>query len=287
MHIYVSLSLFLPFVQNKQVKLLTLTEKKMEGFKHADDKHRYKKFRMRAHSNPLSIQDFDLPKSPEEFDIKSYYPGHEGKISIFDIGCGYGDFLVEVSPYFPDQLALGIEIRFKASRIAQQAILDRREKDETHQHYNNVAVVQGNVMRDLPRLASKGQISTMFVLFPDPQFKNTHVRRRVVSPWLLDEYAFFLKSGGIFIIATDLPELFDYMNECIGKHPLFRRLTDEEIMLKEEEKDLPMNTLTGLGCLTVGHKYAFIASNERTADAQRHARKDPEASRKRAAYMRL
>eukprot|EP00766_Chilomastix_caulleryi_P001303 gnl/Chilomastix_caulleri/2278.p1 GENE.gnl/Chilomastix_caulleri/2278~~gnl/Chilomastix_caulleri/2278.p1 ORF type:complete len:127 (+),score=23.40 gnl/Chilomastix_caulleri/2278:441-821(+) len=112
-------------------------------------------------------------------------------------------------------------------------------------------------------------------------------RRRVVSPWLLDEYAYFLRPGGIFIIATDLPELFDYMNECIDHHPLFRRLTDDEITLKEEETDKPMNTLIGPGCLTIGHKRAFIASNERTADAQRHARKDPEASRKRAAYIRL
>lgn len=80
----------------------------------------------------MFTQDFDLPKFSEEFDIKSYFPGYGGKCSIFDIGCGYGDFLVEVSPYFPNKPALGIEIRFKASRVAQQAILDRREKDETH-----------------------------------------------------------------------------------------------------------------------------------------------------------
>ena len=37
------------------------------------------------------------------------------KVTFADIGCGYGGLLVSLSKMFPDNLALGMEIRVKVS----------------------------------------------------------------------------------------------------------------------------------------------------------------------------
>ena len=45
-----------------------------------------------------------------------------------DVGCGFGGLLVRLSPLFPDQLALGMEIRDKVSQyVKERCVALRRE----------------------------------------------------------------------------------------------------------------------------------------------------------------
>merc|ERR1711962_987101 len=81
-------------------------------------KSQKKYYRQRAHTNPLSDHCFDYPVSPDQWDYASLYTkeavGSSGKLVTFaDIGCGYGGLLVNLSKHFPDNLALGMEIRVK------------------------------------------------------------------------------------------------------------------------------------------------------------------------------
>ncbi|KAG0479780.1 hypothetical protein HPP92_010638 [Vanilla planifolia] len=84
-------------------------------------------------------------------------------------------------------------------------------------------------MKYLPNYFCKGQLSKMFFLFPDPHFKEKNHRRRVISPQLLDEYAFALEVGGIIYTITDVEELGDWMKSCMESHPLFIAVSDEEL----------------------------------------------------------
>ena len=68
----------------------------------------------------MSDHCFDYPVSPDQWDYASLYTkeavGSSGKLVTFaDIGCGYGGLLVNLSKHFPDNLALGMEIRVKVS----------------------------------------------------------------------------------------------------------------------------------------------------------------------------
>lgn len=49
------------------------------------------------------------------------------------------------------------------------------------------------------------------------------------SPTLLAEYAYVLRPGGLLYTITDVPDLHIWMTGHIGKFPLFKRLTQEEI----------------------------------------------------------
>ena len=73
----------------------------------------------------------------------------------------------------------------------------------------------------------------MFFLFPDPHFKKAKHKWRIINDTLLAEYAYVLKvNEGRLYTVTDVKDLFDWMTKHLENHPLFERLSEEE--LKED-----------------------------------------------------
>ncbi|XP_061841391.1 tRNA (guanine-N(7)-)-methyltransferase isoform X1 [Nerophis lumbriciformis] len=192
-------------------------------------------YRQRAHSNPMAHHTFEYPVSPEEMDWATLYPRFfpgpaEGKYShveFADIGCGYGGLLVELSPLFPDKLMLGMEIRVKVSDYVRDRITALRQS--TPGSYQNIACIRSNAMKYLPNFFFKGQLSKMFFLFPDPHFKKTKHKWRIISPTLLAEYAYTLRVGGLVYTITDVEEVHLWMVKHFSEHPLFARVPHEEL----------------------------------------------------------
>jgi tRNA (guanine-N7-)-methyltransferase len=48
-------------------------------------------------------------------------------------------------------------------------------------HYDNVAVLRANAMKFLPNFFEKAQLRKMFILFPDPHFKQRKHKARIIS----------------------------------------------------------------------------------------------------------
>ena len=101
-------------------------------------------------------------------------------------------FAVKLSPMFPTTLILGLEIRVKVSDYVKERITALRAKDAS---YGNIACIRTNAMKYLPNYFTKGQLSKMFFLFPDPHFKKTKHKWRIISSTLLAEYAYTLRVG--------------------------------------------------------------------------------------------
>ncbi|XP_045804504.1 tRNA (guanine-N(7)-)-methyltransferase [Trifolium pratense] len=193
-------------------------------------------YRARAHSNPLSDSHFPVPLSPSHVDYSLHYPhffpssdqaDSSKKIKFADIGCGFGGLLISLSTLFPETLMIGMELRDKVSEYVKERILSLRVANPGQ--YQNISVVRTNSMKYIPNHFEKAQLSKMFFLFPDPHFKEKNHRRRVISPFLLDEYAFVLEVGGIIYTITDVEELGDWMKTCLENHPLFEPLTEKEL----------------------------------------------------------
>jgi len=183
-------------------------------------------YRQRAHSNPIADHCFDYPVRPEKMDWSEMYPV-AGQVEFADIGCGYGGLLVRLSPMFPDTLMLGMEIRVKVSDYVRDRITALREKHPGQ--FNNIACLRSNAMKYMPNFFSKGQLSKMFFLFPDPHFKKAKHKWRIINATLLAEYAYVLREGGRLYTVTDVKDLYDWMVESLTKHQLFRRLDEEEV----------------------------------------------------------
>lgn len=98
--------------------------------------------------------------------------------------------------------------------------------------YQNAACLRANTMKFLPNFFKKGQLSKIFICFPDPHFKARKHKARIVSMTLNSEYAYTLKPGGIVYTITDVEALHEWMVEHLEAHPSFERVSKED-----EEKD--------------------------------------------------
>ncbi|KOM28682.1 hypothetical protein LR48_Vigan561s007200 [Vigna angularis] len=193
-------------------------------------------YRARAHSNPLSDSHFPVSISPSHVDYSLHYPqpfpsagqaDSSKRIQFADVGCGFGGLLISLSTLFPETLMIGMELRDKVTEYVKERISSLRVANPGQ--YQNVSVVRTNSMKYIPNYFGKGQLSKMFFLFPDPHFKEKNHRRRVISPFLLDEYAYVLEVGGIIYTITDVEELGDWMKSCLENHPMFEALTKKEL----------------------------------------------------------
>jgi tRNA (guanine-N7-)-methyltransferase len=96
-------------------------------------------------------------------------------------------------------------------------------------------------MKHLPNHFGKGQLQKIFFTFPDPHFKKSNHRRRIVSPTLLAEYAYVLAEGGMAYTITDVQELHEWMVAHFSAHPLFVRVSDPARLAADPCVDLITN----------------------------------------------
>lgn len=94
--------------------------------------------------------------------------------------------------------------------------------------YQNISVIKTNAMKYLPNYINKNQLEKIFICFADPHFKENNHRRRIISPVLLTEYAYFLKPYGRIYTITDVKDLNDWYIEHGTKHPNFRIVPESE-----------------------------------------------------------
>ncbi|KAJ3122505.1 tRNA (guanine-N(7)-)-methyltransferase (tRNA(m7G46)-methyltransferase) [Physocladia obscura] len=209
-----------------------------------------KYFRQRAHANPFVDHMLTYPVKPDLFDwstndgFPNLYVKNKSVVEFVDIGntyiayvfarCGYGGLLTTLSPLFPTKLILGMEIRPKVQEYVLQRILALRAQNKNKEFtepgsFQNISVMRMNAMKFLPNFFEKGQLEKMFFLFPDPHFKKKKHKARIITPQLVAEYAYILKPGGIIYTVTDVRDLHDWMVKHLDAHPLFERLTDEEM----------------------------------------------------------
>uniref|UniRef100_A0A5S6QYH4 tRNA (guanine-N(7)-)-methyltransferase n=1 Tax=Trichuris muris TaxID=70415 RepID=A0A5S6QYH4_TRIMR len=227
-----------------------------------------KNYRQRAHSNPMSDHILDFPASPDAFDTRSLYAkffnthNAESKIEMLDVGCGYGGLLIALSPLYPNSLILGMEIRCKVSDYVKQRIAALQSQKELFQ---NIACVRTNAMKVIPHYFRKGQLKRMFFLFPDPHFKKSKHKWRIISRHLLAEYAYVLAVGGVIYLATDVSEYMDWARTLFNEHPLFTSICEDQLMSDPLREIILSSTEEGQK-VTRNKGQKFLAAFQRIED---------------------
>ena len=160
--------------------------------------------RVRQHVNPLSqkYQTAIVPPHWNRVYAKPNQPLH------LDIGCAKGEFLLQMAQLQPQTNFLGIEIR---EPLVTQANLQREQLGLTNLYY-----LFGNVNTSLKRLLEsfpERTLHTVSIQFPDPWFKRRHVKRRVVTPELVNTLAKHLVSVGMVFLQSDVEAVAIEMKE--------------------------------------------------------------------------
>ena len=154
------------------------------------------------------------------------------KVTIADVGCGFGGLLFALSPLFQDTLILGMEIRIQVTEFVQQKISALRAQNTQQGNstaYQNISVLRGNAQKFLPNFFDKAQLEKMFFCFPDPHFKRSKHKSRIITPALLAQYAYVLRPGGKLYHITDVEDLHEWMYKHCGEHPLFEKVEENEM----------------------------------------------------------
>ncbi|KAL6434477.1 hypothetical protein ACFW04_006103 [Cataglyphis niger] len=195
-----------------------------------------KYYRQRAHSNPIADHCIEYPIKPELMDWSTLYPQYfsnnteetQKRVEFADVGCGYGGLLVALSPMFPNNLILGMEIRVKVSDYVMDRIAALRSQNPGQ--YQNIACLRTNAMKYLPNYFFKGQLKKMFFLYPDPHFKRSKHKWRIINKSLLAEYAYVLAEGAIVYTVTDVKDLHEWIVQHFQEHPLFKEVAKEDLV---------------------------------------------------------
>ena len=179
---------------------------------------------MRQHVNPLSKNFEEIKPIPPLNEIfeNPYLPLH------VDIGCGSGNFLVELALTNKNWNYFGIEIREKLIENTVSRINNKSIKNLFFSFGNANNILDNHKYKFL--IESTSSISFNF---PDPWFKKKHHKRRVIQSSLMNRLANTLHKESLLFIKTDVQELFNYMDNKILENSNFRKLNSNHFELSK------------------------------------------------------
>ena len=106
--------------------------------------------------------------------------------------------------YQPDVLLLALEKVPDAMVVAMERVVE--------QGIPNVRFLDRDAEL-LPEMFAPGEISRLYINFPDPWPKKKQFKRRLTAPEFLDKYRALLPEGGAVWFKTDNGPLFDWSLE--------------------------------------------------------------------------
>ncbi len=111
-----------------------------------------------------------------------------------DLGCGSGNFLVQLAARHPQRHYVGFELRFK--RLVKSARKLEREGCANVWLVREAAERFGSYFED-------GSVDRVHVNFPDPWPRPSQWKKRLIGQRFLDELRRVLKPGGELRLKTD------------------------------------------------------------------------------------
>jgi tRNA (guanine-N7-)-methyltransferase len=128
---------------------------------------------------------------------KSYF--RNGHPIVAELGCGKGEYTVGLAAADPRRNFIGID--WKGARLWRGC------KTVAETRMENVAFVRTQIGM-IGHLFAPGEISEIWITFPDPQVKKE--RCRLTSPGFLDKYSEIMIPGGIIHLKTDDTFFYEY-----------------------------------------------------------------------------
>ena len=146
------------------------------------------------------------------FDMKGHWRDqyfHNDNPIVLELGCGKGEYTVELARLYPDINFIGVDI--KGARMWTGATMALQEG------LKNVAFLRTNI-EIIDRFFSAAEVTEIWLTFSDPQMKNVH--KRLSSTFFLERYRHFLVDNGIIHLKTDSNFLFTYTTYMVEHNSL-------------------------------------------------------------------
>jgi tRNA (guanine-N7-)-methyltransferase len=138
---------------------------------------------------------------------------------VLELGCGKGEYTVNLAQADPGRNFIGIDI--KGARMWKGCKLVEERQ------IRNAAFVRSQIEL-LEHFFDPGEVSEIWITFPDPHEPNRRAHKRLTSPRFLERYRKILAPGGIIHLKTDNSLLYDYTLGII-------RADGHELMLASDD----------------------------------------------------
>ena len=164
------------------------------------------KDKLRRFAENLTFKNFIQPEFDEIFHRDHPLKGnwrkdffHNDNPIVLELGCGRGEYTVALAAKFPDRNFIGIDI--KGARMWTGAT------DALESGLTNVGFLRTNI-EIIDRLFAAGEVSEIWLTFPDPQMKKQ--TKRLTSSLFLARYRNILSADAVVHLKTDSNFMFTY-----------------------------------------------------------------------------
>lgn len=129
---------------------------------------------------------------------------------VVELGCGKGEYTLYLAKKYPQYNCVGIDI--KGARFWRGA------KTALEENTSNVAFVRTQIEL-ITTIFAPGEVSEIWITFPDPQIKYKRAKHRLVHPSFLQRYKQILKPEGCIHLKTDSEFLHGYTLGLLQEQP--------------------------------------------------------------------
>jgi tRNA (guanine-N7-)-methyltransferase len=148
--------------------------------------------------------------APQDFSLKSKWHKdflkNENPI-ILELGCGKGEYSVELAKKYPQNNYIGIDI--KGNRMWTGAT------EAIESGLQNIGFIR-TFIEFVHYCFGKNEVSEIWITFPDPQLgPRKRIKKRLTSSAFLSRYQQFLVHNGVINLKTDDDTLYLYTKSLI------------------------------------------------------------------------
>lgn len=120
---------------------------------------------------------------------------------VLELGCGKGEYTLHLARKYPGKNFIGIDI--KGARLWRGA------RTALEENLENVAFLRAQIEL-IALLFAPGEVSELWITFPDPQIKYKRTKHRLTNPEFLRSYTTILTKDGVIHLKTDSEFMFGY-----------------------------------------------------------------------------
>lgn len=160
--------------------------------------------------------------------------GNDHPITL-ELACGKGEYTIGLARMYADRNFIGVDL--KGNRIWRGA------KTALDEGLDNVAFLRTQIDK-IKDYFEIGEVSEIWITFPDPQLRASKIRKRLTHPKFLRMYKDILKPDASIHLKTDSPDLFDFTMTVLDLFGLNVIVADDHVFSgsKEVQPELKIKT---------------------------------------------
>ena len=131
--------------------------------------------------------------------------GNDNPITL-ELACGKGEYTVALAELYPERNFIGVDLKGNRLWVGARKALQKDLKN---------AMFLRSQIEMIDHYFEAGEISEIWITFPDPQLRMKRSKKRLTHPNFLKLYQKFLSENGRVHLKTDSPVLYKFTQKVL------------------------------------------------------------------------